>query len=169
MRRGPELSIILLTLIFFLSGCAGFLAGYGNIRPDRNATMAFESFQMNPDYIYYYSGSDVYPNALVGLDKKYRIEPELWKRMTHSPLVFKELVSQMHARALQIGQTQHGFSILDDQGRQIGVWYSILRAATSVKMKGDNTVLIYQPPLDTYKEDGDQKELPMLPRMLRHQ
>jgi hypothetical protein len=63
----------------------------------------------------------------------------------------------MQSKALSIGQFQHGFAILDDKGRQIGVWYSILRAATTVKMTDDQTVMIYQPPLNTYMRYEDEK------------
>ena len=143
-----------------LSGCAGFLTGYGAIRPDLNVTRTFESFQMNPSYVYYYSGSEMYPNALIGLDKKYTLEPDLWKKTGPSPKTFKDIILQMKTQALNVGQTQHGFSILDDQGRPIGAWYSILGATTSVKMIDERTVLIYQPPLNTYDKYEEERVRP---------
>ena len=152
MRKLFSSFIIMLFLVFSFWGCAGFLKGNGAINPDRSVTRAFETFQINPNYNYYYSGSDVYPNALIGLDKKYKIEPDLWKKMEPAPKDFKDMISQMQSRALSLGQSQYGFAILDDKGRQIGVWYSILNAATTVKMKDDQTVLIYQPPLNTYEK-----------------
>jgi len=157
MRRLYLFLIIAFILMVSLTGCAGFLTGSGAINPDQNVTRTFESFKMNPNYNYYYSGSDVYPNALIGLDKKYALEPDLWKKMAPSPQAFKDLVSQMQTRALNIGQTQHGFTILDDQGRPVGIWYSILGATTSVKMKDDKTVLIYQPPLNTYEKFEEER------------
>lgn len=157
MRRVSFFLMILLLLMVSSAGCAGLLKGGGAIRPDANVTRTFESFKMNPNYHYYYTGSDVYPNALIGLDKKYALEPDLWKKMTPSPQLFRDLISQMQTRALNIGQTQHGFSILDDRGRQIGVWYSILGATTSVKMMDDKTVLIYQPPLNTYEKYEEER------------
>ena len=49
-------------------------------------------------------------------------------------------------------QFRHGdnLSILDDQGKRIGVWYSIITAPTSVWMKDDHTAVIYTPDIDTY-------------------
>jgi hypothetical protein len=157
MRKLSSLFITMLFLVFSFCGCAGLLKGSGAVNPDRSVTRAFETFQINPNYNYYYSGSDVYPNALIGLDKKYKIEPDLWKKMEPAPGSFKDMISQMQSKALSIGQFQHGFTILDDTGRPIGVWYSILRAATTVKMKEDQTVLIYQPPLNTYLRYEDEK------------
>jgi hypothetical protein len=64
----------------------------------------------------------------------------------------------MQSKAMSIGQSQHGFAIIDDNGRPIGAWYSILGAATTVKMLDDQTVLIYQPPLNTYMRYEDEKD-----------
>ncbi|MFH1080804.1 MAG: hypothetical protein V1766_11215 [Pseudomonadota bacterium] len=153
MRKLFLSSIITLSLVLSFWGCTGFLKGVGAVNPDQSVTRAFETFQINPDYNYYYSGPDIYPNALVGLDKKYKIEPDLWKKMEPTPKNFKDVISQMQSKALSIGLFQHGFAILDDKGRPIGVWYSILSATTTVKMVDDQTVLIYQPPLITYEKD----------------
>lgn len=158
MRKLSLSLTIMIFMIFFFWGCAGFLKGYGAINPDRSVTQAFETFQINPNYNYYYSGSDVYPNALIGLDKKFKIEPDLWKKLEPAPKAFKDLITQMQSKALSLGQFQHGFAILDDNGRPIGAWYSILRAATTVKMMDDQTILIYQPPLNTYTKYEDDKE-----------
>jgi hypothetical protein len=157
MRKLSSSFIIILSLVFSFCGCAGFLKGSGAVNPDRSATRAFETFQINPNYNYYYSGSDVYPNALIGLDKKYKIEPDLWKKMEPTPRDFKDMISQMQSKALSIGQFQHGFAIIDDKGRQIGVWYSILSAATTVKVMDEQTVLIYQPPLNVYEKYEEEK------------
>jgi hypothetical protein len=64
----------------------------------------------------------------------------------------KELVQYMHDKAtsVSLGMALHGFAMLDDKGKQIGVWYSILEAKTSLKMKGDRTVIIITPDIDTY-------------------
>jgi hypothetical protein len=40
-------------------------------------TKAFEKYQVNSNYNYYISGSDVYPNAIIGLDKALTLEPDL--------------------------------------------------------------------------------------------
>jgi hypothetical protein len=159
MQKSASLFIIMFVLVFSLWGCAGSFKGSGTIRPDRSVTKAFETFQINPNYNYYYTGSDVYPIALIGLDKKFKIEPDLWKKLEPVPKDFKDMISQMQSKALRMGQIQHGFSILDDQGRPIGVWYSILLAATSsLTVKDDGTVVIYQPSLTTYEKfDGDNR------------
>jgi hypothetical protein len=150
MRKSVLSVLISVIILYSIWGCAGLFKGYGSINPDHNVTRSFAAFQTNPNFNYYYSGSDVCPNALIGLDKKFKLEPDLWKEMETTPKDFKNKVYQMQTKALTYFQSQHGFVILDDRGRQIGVWYSMLAATTSVKMKDDQTVLIDTPPLGTY-------------------
>ncbi len=152
--------IIYIAILPPASGCAGSLyKNYGKIIPDREATIMFEKFQINPNFNYYISGSDVYPNAIIGLDKAYTLDSDLWKPVEMTQKKLRELVQYMQTRALNIGQVQHGFFMLDDKGKRIGVWYSILSARTSIQMKDSRTVIIYTPDLDTYEkyEDGHRR------------
>ena len=143
--------IMAILLMFSCLGCAGLFSGkYGTILPNTNAAKAFESFQISADLNYYISGSDEYPNALMGLNKKYTLDSEFWKKIDPSPKSFRELVLQMQFRSRQIGEYQYGFAIFDDKGNQIGIWYSILLARAPVLMKGDRHVEIYTPDIDTY-------------------
>jgi hypothetical protein len=137
-------------LIFFI-GCMG--ANYGSIIPDAAVTKAFESFRIDPDMNYYYSGPDAYPNALIGVKKSYVLDSDLWKPIEAQPNVFNELIMAMQSRALERGMSQYGFIIIGNKGQAIGVWYSILRATTVVRMGDDNKVVIYTPDLILFKED----------------
>lgn len=151
--------ILFVALAFACFGCAGLLAGkYGAIVPDGPATAAFESFQLNAGLNYYVSGADEYPNALLGLSREYVLDSTLWKRIDPTPARFRDLVLQMQTRAWQVGQRQHGFAVVDDQGRQIGIWYSILPARTPVVMKEDRHVEIYTPDIDTYLRYENSKD-----------
>ena len=46
--------------------------------------------------------------------------------------------------------------ILDDKGKQIGIWYSMLTGSIGVKMKEDNKVVIYPPRDDVYIKYEDK-------------
>lgn len=152
---------IVLCVICFLAllpspGCTGMhVKNYGRIIPDRDATLAFEKYQINPQFNYYISGSDVYPNAFIGLDKAYTLEPDLWKKVEMTPKKFRELVQDMQSKAMSIGQAQHGFAMFNDKGNKIGIWYSILSVKTTLKMKDERTVIIYTPDIDTYLKYED--------------
>ena len=131
---------------------SSLLKNYGKITPDRYATKAFETYHINPNYNYYISGSDVYPNAIMGLNKAYKLEPDLWKQVDMTPQKLRELVIDMQGkvRSVNIRLSLHGFALFDDKGKHIGVWYSIIEATTSLKMKDDHTVIIITPDIDTY-------------------
>jgi len=137
--------------MFSCLSCTGLLTGrYGTITPDTKVAKALESFQISADLNYYISGADHYPNALMGLNKKYTLDSVLWKKINPSPLRFRELILNMQVRARQIGEFQYGCAIFDNKGNQIGTWYSILLAGTPVLMKDDQHVEIYTPDIDTY-------------------
>ena len=149
MRKTKILLMVGLAIACF--GCAGLMAGkYGSIVPDGSAAAAFESFQLSAGLNYYVSGSDEYPNAMLGLNREYVLDSTLWKRIDPTPARFRDLVLQMQTRAGQVGFRQYGCAVLDDQGHQIGIWYSILPASTPVVMKGDRHVEVYTPDIDTY-------------------
>lgn len=132
-------------------GCAGSTSHqYGRVVPDGNVTEVFEKYQINPNYHYYISGSDIYPNAFIGLDKSYILESDLWKKVEITPAKFKELVQDMQFKVLSIDQSLHGFAMFDNKGKKIGIRYSILSVRTPIKMKDDCTVIIHTPDIETY-------------------
>ena len=151
-------------ILIVSAGCAGTLfKNYGSIVPDGRVTDAFDKYQVNPNYNYYYSGSEVYPSAIIGLDKAYALDSDLWKKVDMTPAKLREIVMNMKdkAQTVNFGVPIHGFAMLDDRGKQIGVWYSILKAKTFLKMKDSNTVIIDTPDIDTWLqfEDGGSRHI----------
>jgi hypothetical protein len=155
----PILYVLCFLILLPCAGCAGTLfKNYGSIVPDGSVTAAFDKYQVNPNYNYYYSGSEVYPSAIIGLDKAYALDSDLWKKVDMTPAKLREIVMNMKdkAQTVNFGAPIHGFAMLDDRGKQIGVWYSILKAKTFLKMKDSNTVIIDTPDINTWLqfEDG---------------
>jgi hypothetical protein len=146
---------LLLAACLSSMACAGPLfRNYGRITPNGETTRAFESYQVNAEYRYYISGSDLYPNALMGLHRDYRLDPEtLWKEVTMTPERMKEIVEHMKTKAWgEYRQFQYGFEMSDEKGKPIGVWYSILKARTFLRMQENGTVRIDTPELETYEK-----------------
>ena len=151
---------LLPALCLSIMSCTGLLLkNYGRIDPSRETTRAFESYQVNTEYRYFTSGPLVYPNALIGLHRDYRLDPRtLWKEETMTPVRMKEIVQAMQSKAWDYNLFQHGFDISDDKGRRIGLWYSIMTAPTLVRMQEDGTVRIDTPDLETYKKIRSERE-----------
>lgn len=161
--KGIRNGYLLLVLCLAVTACTGqVFKNYGRIDASNEATAAFQRYEVNPNYRYYISGSDLHPNALIGLDKKHRIDPRtLWREVEMTPVRMKEIVDQMGVRAARYFDQQYGFEMRDPEGRQLGLWYSILYATTFVRMNDDGTVWINTPDPDTYKElqrDGGDKD-----------
>jgi hypothetical protein len=58
----------------------------------------------------------------------------------------------MQGAALSMMQTLHGFEILDQQGRRIGTWFSVLDVRTTIKLLKDDRVRVDPPPLPATAE-----------------
>ena len=160
-KRSIRICTVLAACLGLMACIGQFYGHYGQILPSADVTRAFEAYQVNPDFRYYTSGSDVYPNAVIGLHKDYRLDlATLWKEVELTPEKMKGMVQLMRTKLYSSGQYQQGFDILDDKGKSIGFWYSILSARTSVRINDDGTVRIDTPPLDTYeKNKGNESRI----------
>ena len=123
---------------------------YGKLHPNGEVARAYESFQVNPMLNYYLSGPDLYPNALMGMDKDLILMSNLWKKKDLSPERMKELVQGMQTKALENLVMLQGFYILDHKDRRIGNWLSIPGLHVMIRIKGENSVEISTPPGDIY-------------------
>ena len=153
LRRISRFYLILM-LCLSTAACSGSLfRNYGRISPDTDVTQAFEGYQVNSEFRYYVSGAHHYPNALMGLQRDYRLDPRaLWREVPEmTTATMKEIVDDMKTKASPHHLFQQGFEISDNKGRPIGVWYSILSARTFVRMNEDGTVRVDTPELDVYE------------------
>jgi hypothetical protein len=159
MKSKKRLMVLGASLLL-LMGCAtaSMHGRYGAIVLSAEAGRQFEAYRMDPNVNYYYSGPDAAPNALMGLDKAYVLDNDLWKAVAPNPKVFKELIVGMQDRARNYGWSQYGFVIQDPFGKPIGVWYSILSLKTLTVLMGEgNKVVIYTPELNIFPgEFGDR-------------
>jgi hypothetical protein len=151
MKTNRKIIFCILIIAFFsFPGCGNLhFKNYGRIVPDNDVTNTFAGFQTDSNFNYYISGSDVYPTSILGLNKAYILDTDVWKEIEMTPKIFTELVTNMQIRLIECClQYQQGYAILDNKGNKIGIWYSMLSGSIAVQMKGNNKVTIY-PPSDT--------------------
>ena len=135
---------LLLVACLSLLACTGMLRNYGRFNPSNEVYQAITSYQVNDDFRYYISGSNLRPNALMGLSRSYRLDPAtLWREVQMTPAKMKEIVLDMNSRRLVY--LLKGFELLDNNDRRIGVWYSSVEAPTLLRMQEDGTVRIDTP------------------------
>jgi hypothetical protein len=142
----------LLCLVFLFTASCTCFKNYGEFVTNADVTAAFNKAEINPDFDYYISGSDTYPRSILGLNKAYQFDSNLWKKEEFKPEELMEITTRMRERAISCcGQVPFGFAILDEKGKQIGIWYSILVPGISIKMLEDRNVIIYPPNDIDYK------------------
>jgi hypothetical protein len=156
-KRIYVVSFVCVLMFLCTSGCAGLrMPGYGRIDPNRDITKAFENYEVKPDLNYYISGRDIYPGAIIGIDKKYTLVTKMWKKREFTTKTLKALVLNMQIKVMDLEFIFiHGFNIIDEKGKDIGDWYSIHRGTTSIKSIEDNRLIIPPPPYDIYEENHD--------------
>lgn len=155
--------LVLMALLIMglnIAGCSGF-GNYGRILPSGEVDREMDEAAVHAELRYYTTGSDLYPNALIGLHRDYRIDPETqWKEVAMTPEKLREIVGYMKAKAREFHQYPYGFDLLDREGKKIGFWYSIFLARTYLRFETNGTVTIQTPELETYEklESKDDKD-----------
>lgn len=153
--------VVAVLCLFILSGCAAReMHEYGRFVPDKAVTAQFEAYQVDPGLVYYISGSDDLPNAIIGIGKDYTLQSELWKRRDFDEDMLKDLVGVMENRVLGTRLSLQGFRIEAPGGEAVGAWFSVLEATTSIRVE-DRNVMISTPRIDTYERFEMKKKVPI--------
>ena len=119
--------IICFIILIILSGCS--MSNYGQLKSNKEATQAFESYQILPDHKYYYRGTYSRPIAVVGIKEDYVLNSKLWVEIDPKTKDFRTLIDRVSLQGSGSTTNPWGFTILDHSGKDVGVWYSAIRAA----------------------------------------
>lgn len=150
-RKFGALGLVLI-LCLATAACAQLFRNYGRITPSDEVGREFEAYRVHPEYRYYVTGPHISPNAVMGLDRNYQLDPDTsWREVAMTPFVLRELIQGMKGILFSKQGQLHGFRLLDNERRPIGVWYSVMQARTFLKMNSNGTVRIDTPPMDIYE------------------
>ena len=129
-------------ILILLFGCTA--GNYGKLKSTPEVKREFENYQILPDHKYYYRGTYNSPIAIVGINANYQLNLSLWVPIDSKSKNFRILIDKVSI--LTTGSTAQpwGFTILDQNGNQVGVWYSSVRAAT-VKVDENNQIVALSP------------------------
>ncbi|HET58460.1 MAG TPA: hypothetical protein ENN35_08475 [Deltaproteobacteria bacterium] len=123
---------------------------YGRLRPGSAPLESDAAAHVDPGKNYYTSGSEDYPNALMGLDKEWFLESDSWNKRNLTDSEIQELLSDMRHRGMEHMLFFQWFDILDHRRWKIGEWYGVQGTHITIKILGEKRVSITTPPLDTY-------------------
>ncbi|MDD5167332.1 MAG: hypothetical protein PHN75_00815 [Syntrophales bacterium] len=145
MKDIPTLILVFLLFIAIAFVFSRYLRGdYGELRLNPEVADTFDHFLINDHFNYYVSGPDACPNAIMGIDKTWVLASDLWRRTELTPATMKELVGQMRDKHLPL----HGFDIIDHRKTKIGAWYSVLDIHITIKIAGENRIVVSTPALN---------------------
>ena len=122
----------LLWVLAFMAGACQF-ENTGSIRKSPEVGQAFESLQLEAlhGHRFYYLNQENNPFGVAGLQKEYWMKGPDWKEVNPDSPTFSKVVGLVQSFPAQGGRAE-GYTIMDRQGRQIGVWYSSLSAGITV-------------------------------------
>jgi hypothetical protein len=126
-------------------------AGYGSLTPNGTITQRFQRYEVKDDLIYYTSGPDDIPFALIGIQRDLSLKSSLWKQRDMTPESMKRIVANMESKVSQFEGALHGYEICDQSGQYIGEWCSVPGIHTVIKRGKDDTVTMRPPPSDVYE------------------
>jgi len=117
---------------------------YGKLQRNRDVNHIFQTNKVLSTHKYYTSGQANIPYAIIGIDKKYKLRPGLWHEVQLTTPLLRSWVSKMDNI---YGYPPYGSTILDDNGNQIGIWYSSKQWTTVIIEEDDEiAVLAPEPP-----------------------
>jgi hypothetical protein len=125
-----------------LTGCAARKPS--GVASSQAATDIWHSYQILPNYKYYYSGPDARPFYIIGIDDRYRLQSNLWKPIDLTP----ERLERWINIPPRVGYSPrlYGADITDSNDQRIGLWYSVrdwrLLGSASVGENNQVTVTI---------------------------
>jgi len=126
---GGGLVVLSALLAFFAIGCPS--ENVGGIKLNQDVARDFETLTVFPNYRYYFLNQENDPFGVAGLERGYWIEGPSWREVASSSTTFEKVVGLVQSFPVPGGRTE-GYTIVDPQGRQIGVWYSSLGAGVTV-------------------------------------
>ena len=156
-EKAAIISVLLLAVILStLIGCATTAGKKSSgITASREATEIWHSYEILPNYHYYYSGPDTQPNYIIGIDDRYKLMTEFWKPVDLTPAMLKNWFNYYRPR---VGYSQDPFGafITQPNGERIGLWYSVRdwRLTGSATVGENNTVDVTRPARSTARKKG---------------
>jgi hypothetical protein len=120
-----------------VSGC---FENYGRLKHNDEVTRAFQTYQVQSDYKYYYYGRTNMPYAIVGIDRAYHMQSRVWREVDHDTEQFKKMIFWVWDD-VYVPFYLSGAHITDPGGKKVGIWYSGIWYA-AIRFEEDNRIVV---------------------------
>jgi len=136
-----------------LSGCTLSVKSSGVIT-SHEATAIWHSYEIQPNYNYYYAGPETRPFYIIGVDDRYKLISKLWKPVDLTPEMLKDWFNYFRPRVGGYNPLPYGAFINGPNGERIGLWYSVhdWRLTGSATLGENNEVTIFMPTNEGHRQ-----------------
>lgn len=152
-------ALVLVALTALLSSCtATAIQNGGTIRESGDITRKYRSLTIEPNYNYYWAGTELNPDAIMGIDKSLTVQSKFWHQVDLDKEQLDYWVKWGDRQFVEDGFSLRylgkymGAYILDDQGNVVGDWYS--KKDWGIFEFPGNNVIIPHPPKNRAGFDG---------------
>ena len=158
--RTPMMAAALILIMVLCAAAASAANGRkgSTIIPSREATEIWHSYEIQPNYNYYYSGPNSQPNYIIGIDNKYEFTSKKWKPVDLTPEMLKKWFNYIKPRVGYSLDT-YGAFITGPNGERLGLWYSVKdwRLVGSASLNENNQVSVTAPAIPGGRGGGRRK------------
>jgi hypothetical protein len=132
-------AVIYLGLFFSVFSCA--TQDHGKLQSSPEITKIFDGSKVLSDHLYYFSGLQGVPDAIIGIHPNFSLISRGWQPVDLTSSMLNTLVYRMR----QVGMLNpRGSWILDSDGNRVGVWFAAQRQ-TAVALRQNNRVVVVPP------------------------
>jgi hypothetical protein len=110
----------LLAALTLFSGVAG-CDSYGKLQRDQSLTKAFQNYQVDDGYTYFYLGRDNMPYAIAGIDPQYTFKSEFLQPVEPKTERFKKMIYWIWT---DHNYKPYGAYVIGSEGEKVGIFYS---------------------------------------------
>ena len=155
MKRTHYLLYVIAAALF-LGGCASAThnQNLGGIKESGEITRKYRALTIDPKFNYYYSGVELNPDAIMGIDKAYTVQSKFWKQIELTEKQLDYWVTWGDRQSMDEGFSPRymgkyrGAYIVAPDGTTVGDWYS-KKDWGIFEFPGDK-VIIAHPPRNRY-------------------
>jgi hypothetical protein len=141
VRLKPNWIIKFVSIFLILTFSPAWAFEYGKLKRDKETTRTFQTNEVIPDHTYYTFGQGNIPYAIIGIHKDYTLRRGLWRQVDITTQLLRGWVGQMDTI---YGFQPYGSKILDNQEKQVGIWFSS-KQWTTVVIEENNVIAVFTP------------------------
>ena len=126
----------------FLGSCAG--AQYGGLQRSSEASQVFDVGKVLPQYLYYTTGAQNIPDAILAVDRKFTLKGTTWREEEMDEKRLRRLVFNLKNYSDRFTDIPFEMQVVGPEGEIVGYWFSDL-TFTTVTMPSAAEVVIQSP------------------------